>query len=169
MKDKKTSNRRNFLKTAGAAVAAAAVPIGTAAQDDDTEKQAVNQARPVYLNGCGWNRSLPGVYGLACFTFEMRAEVGGAGVGTIRDDVYPEVNSQFSITRATRRGNDLSFQGEIIASRSPELVGKRVTITAQYLGQGRGSASLYVESDEDNLVVIAIIAILIGMLMPAVQ
>lgn len=170
-KNENTNDRRNFLKAAGAGLVAASLPLGGLAQEmsDEKEEEAANRAQPVYLNGCGWNRSLPGVYGQACFTFEMRAEIGGTGVGTIRDDVYPEVNSQFSVTTATRRGNDLFFQGEIIASRSPQLLGKRVTITARNLGNGQGRASIYIESDEDNLVVIAIIAILIGLLLPAVQ
>jgi hypothetical protein len=172
MKNENKNDRRNFLKAAGASLVAASLPLAVTAQKqtDKLEEDAGNQPQPVYLHGCGWNRSLPGVFGQACFTFEMRAEIGGTGVGTIRDDVFPEVNSQFQIHSATRSGrNEYFFQGAIIASRSPDLVGKRVTIVARNLGDGIGRASILVESDEDNLVVIAIIAVLIGLLLPAIQ
>jgi hypothetical protein len=161
------TNRRNFLKNTGAALVAASLPIAAVAQKEDeyeTENEAA-RPQPVYLNGCGWNRSLPGVYGQACFAFEARAELGGTGVGTIRDDVHPEVNSQFQITEAVRTGrNQYSFRGRIISSRSPQLIGHQVTIISDYIGNGQARASLTIVSP-GNDVVIAIIAILIGLLL----
>jgi hypothetical protein len=163
------NDRRDFLKTGAAALVAASAPVMATAQHSEKGDDSHNQPRPIYLNGCGWNRSLPGVFGQACFVFEARAEVGGTGVGTIRDDVYPEINSQFRIDSVTRQGRHYRLRGEIIASRSPELVGMLVTIDAESLGSGEGSASITVESEGNNLVVIAIIAILIGLLVPSIQ
>lgn len=168
MEEKNESNRRDFLKIGATALVAAAVPTIAAAQKDEKEVSG-NRSQPVYLYGCGWNRSLPGILGQACFTFDMRAEVGGTGVGTIRDDVYPEVNSQYQIHSATRRGKNYTFDGEIISSRSPDLVGMQVKIVAESLGDGKGRASITIGTEGENLVVIAIIAILIAMLLPAVQ
>src|SRR5687768_9989537 len=169
MKKTEQNNRRDFLRTSGAALVAASLPISLMGQQDkkSTTEDRDNATGPVYLNGCGWNRSLPGVYGQACFAFEARAELGGTGVGTIRDDVYPEVNSQFQITRAERvSARGYSLQGKIIASRTPQLIGNLVTINAESIGNGQGRASLTIESPDDNLVVIAIIGILIGLLLP---
>lgn len=172
MKETKQNNRRDFLRTGGAALVAASLPLSLMGQEDDKEISEArdNAAGPVYLSGCGWNRNLPGVFGQACFAFEARAELGGTGVGTIRDDVHDEVNSQFQVTRARRTGRDrYRFQGEIVSSRSPQLIGHLVTIDAEYIGNGRARASIVIESPDDNLVVIAIIAVLIGMLLPAIQ
>src|SRR5688500_12143497 len=170
MKESKQNNRRNFLKTSAAALVAASLPLSASPQKeikDSPDGQQANPQGPIYLNGCAWDRNLPGVFGQACFAFEARAELGGAGVGTIRDDVHPEVNSQFQITRAERvSSRGYILKGEIISSRTPELVGNLVTINAQSIGNGQGRASLTIESPDDNLVVIAIIAILIGLLLP---
>lgn len=167
--EKKMNDRRNFLKTSGAALVAASLPLAAAAQKNETEDGRGNRPQPIYLNGCGWNRNLPGVFGQACFVFEARAEVGGTGVGTIRDDVYPEINSQFRIDSVIRQRDHYKLSGEITASRSPDMVGLLVTIDAESIGRGQGRASITVESEGENLVVIAIIAVLIGLLLPAIQ
>lgn len=168
MKKNSTSDRRNFLKAAGATLAAASVPAMAAAQRGETAPES-NDPDPVYLYGCAWDRTLPGVFGQACFTFDIRAIVGGTGLGTIRDDVHPEVNSQIQINSVRKQGKRYTLLGEIVASRSPELVGMHVEIEARSTGNGEGSASITVSSEDQELVVIAIIAILIGMLLPAVQ
>lgn len=164
-----TSKRRNFLKATGAAFVAASVPSvaagalkGAQSKEEDPRSR---RPRPVYLSGCGWNRALPGVFGEVCLTFDMTAELGSTGVGTFRDDVHPEINSQFQINSATRRRDEYTFEGEIIASRDPAMVGLTVRIVAEPLGDGKGTATIIVETD-NNLVVIAIIAVLIGLLLP---
>jgi hypothetical protein len=178
----KVSSRRSVLKAAGAGLVAAAIPSvaagalrGAQTPGEDALAQAPgeempnNGPKPVYLSGCGWNHDLPGVFGEVCLTFDMRAELGGTGVGTFRDDVHPEVNSQFQVTRATHHGKVYTFEGEVIASRDPALVGLPVTIVAEKTGDGKGKASITVGNEEQDLVVIAIIAILISLLLPAVQ
>lgn len=170
MKKENTTNRRSFLKAGGAMLAAATLSASALAQKDETEPDATNNPLPIYLHGCAWNRNLPGIYGQACFSFDVRADVQtGTGLGTIRDDVHPQVNSQFQINSVVRRGKQYTLQGVVVASRSPELIGMRVTIAAEWLEEDQGKASITIESEGDNLVVIAIIAVLIGMLLPAVQ
>jgi hypothetical protein len=173
------NGRRRILKAASAGLVAAAAPsvalAGARALGEDDPAaipggdEGERGPKPVYLHGCGWNRALPGVFGQICLTFEMRAELNGTGVGTFRDDVHPEINSQFQIHSARRHGRLYTFEGEVIASRDPSLVGQAVKIVAESLGDGKGKASITVGSEDANLVVIAIIAVLIGLLLPAVQ
>jgi hypothetical protein len=171
MKKENTTNRRNFLKAGSAMLAAAALPASALAQKEEIEAtNSTNNPQPIYLHGCAWNRSLPGIYGQACFSFDVRADIQtGAGLGTIRDDVHPQVNSQIQINSVQRRGKEYTLQGVIVASRSPELIGKRVNIVAEWIEEDQGKASITIESEGNNLVVIAIIAILIGMLLPKIQ
>jgi hypothetical protein len=172
-KDSEVSDRRNFLKVAGAGLVAASVPsiasgamAGTQTKGED---EATSRSGSVFMYGCGWNRALPGVFGEVCLAFDARAELGGTGVGTFRDDVHPEINSQFEINSATRQGDEYTFDGVITASRSRDLIGMQVRLVAESLGNGRGRATITVESPDTNLVVIAIIAVLMGLLLPAVQ
>lgn len=168
-KEANVTSRRSVLKAAGAGLVAAAVPSVAAGtlRGAEGEEDPNNGPKPVYLHGCGWNHDLPGVFGEICLTFEMRAELGGTGVGTFRDDVHPEVNSQFQVTRATHHGKVYTFEGEVVASRDPALVGLPVTIVAESLANGKGKASITVGNEEQDLVVIAIIAILIALLVPS--
>jgi hypothetical protein len=177
MKTKKTevNERRSFLRVAGAGLAAASIPTAagalTAAQKDEEEPSRDNRSKPIYLHGCGWNRSLPGVFGEVCLAFDIRAELGGTGVGTLRDDVHPEVNSQIQINSVTRHRDEYTLEGEIIAARDPANVGRPVVIVAQSLGDGKGSATITIGTvgPSPNLVVIAIIAVLMALLLPSVQ
>jgi hypothetical protein len=169
MKNEKGSSRRNLLKAAGAGLVAAAAPSVVAAAEREVGDEDAHANKPVYLWGCGWNRDLPGVFGEVCLAFEMRALMNGTGVGTFRDDVHPEVNSQWRVDRATRHGNTYTFEGVITSSRDAALVGQPVKIVAKKTANGQASASITVGDEEKDLVVIAIIAVLIGLLLPAVQ
>ncbi len=165
MKNQVRNSRRTFLKATAASLVAASMPAAAAAQGFDADAQS----KAVYLYGAGWNRDLEGILGQAYFRFNMRAQLDGTGFGTISDDLHTELNSQFKVDTATQNGEDYIFEGPIVASRTPEMVGLRVKIVAQSTGDGFGAASFTVESKEDSLVVIAIIAVLIGLLLPAVQ
>ena len=174
MKMAGVSGRRGFLRVAGAGLVAASIPTAagalTGSQKGD-DQLPVDRSRPIYLHGCGWNRALPGVFGEVCLAFDIRAELGGTGVGTLRDDVYPEVNSQVQINSATQHGNEYTLEGQIIASRDPANVGRAISIVAQSLGNGQGSAVITIGTlaSSPNLVVNAIIAVLIALLVPAPQ
>ena len=163
MKKQDGSSRRDLLKAAGAGLVAAAVPAAAEAAGGGGLESV--QPKPVYLWGCGWNRDLPGPFGDACLTFDVRATLNGTGVGTFRDDVNPDLNSQWRVDSATRHGNTYTLKGEIISARDAALVGLPVKIVAKKTGDGTASADIMVGS-EQSLVVIAIIAILIGLLVP---
>jgi hypothetical protein len=161
------NDRRDFLKAAGATIVAASMPVAAVAQLAEKDDAGSTQ-QPIYLNGCAWNRELPGDLGRSCFSFDVRATLDGTGVGTIRDDVYSTANSQFAINSVSRHGKTFTLLGEVTASRDPGLIGHRVRIVAESTGEGTGRATITIESPGDNLVVIAIIAVLMGLLLPAI-
>jgi hypothetical protein len=173
MNQARVGDRRSILKAAGAGLVAAAVPsLAAGALPGERalgEEEMPSHPRPVYLHGCGWNRDLSGIFGELCLVFEMRAELNGTGVGTFRDDVHPEVSSQFQIHSARKQGHEYIFEGKVISSRDPSLVGLDVEIAARKTGSGTGKATITVGSKEQDLVVIAIIAVLIGLLVPSIQ
>jgi hypothetical protein len=168
------NDRRSFLRVAGAGLAAASIPAAAAAMtgsQKEDEALSHDRSKAIYLHGCGWNRALPGVFGEVCLSFDIRAELGGTGVGTLRDDVRPEVNSQVHINSVTKHGDEYTLEGEVIAARDPANVGRPITIVALSLGDGKGSATITIGTagPSPNLVVIAIIGVLISFLVPAVQ
>jgi hypothetical protein len=159
------TERRNFLKTTSAAlVAAASVPSVAAATPNDTQKV-------FYAHGMAWNPELPGIFAQLRLSFDLAVRLGGTGLGTFGDDVHPEFNSHFKINSTTKHGNVHTFEGEITAARDPAMVGMPVTIVAEVEGSTTGvTITLGTHTFKGaGLVVIAIIAILIGLLLPAVQ
>ena len=159
------TDRRNFLKLGVAALAAAAsLPSVAAGAGDESQKV-------FYAHGMAWNPDLPGSLAGLRLTFDFAARVGGTGTGTFADDVQPELNSRFKINSVSRNGKVYRMEGEITASRDASMVGMPVTIDAEVEGSAT-SVLITVGSltfKGAGLVVIAIIAILIGLLLPAVQ
>ena len=156
------SNRRNFLKTSGAALVATSVSDLASAGQENTQ-------RVFYAHGMAWNPDLPGPLAALRLTFDLAVRIGGTGLGTFGDDVYPELNAHFNINSASRRGNVYTFEGEVTAARDAALVGAPVRIVAEVEGAATGVEITLGEHTFKGagLVVIAIIAILIGLLLPA--
>jgi len=127
MKEIDVSNRRNFLKAGGAALAAASVPSVMAGTPEDNQKI-------IYAHGLVWNRDLPGLFGQLLLTFDVKVQLGKTGLGTFADDVYPDINSHFMINSTAKQGDVYTFGGEIIAARDPANVGMPVTIVAEVDG-----------------------------------
>jgi hypothetical protein len=161
MKEMNMSDRRNFLKVTGAALAAASVPSVAAAPPDDSQKV-------FYAHGIVWNPELPGVLGELRLTFDIAVRLGGTGLGTFGDDVHPEFNSHFRINSTAKHGNVYTLEGEIVAARDSSMVGMPLTILAEVEGSATGVTIMLGEHTFKGagLVVIAIIAILIGLLLP---
>jgi hypothetical protein len=164
MKEADASERRNFLKTTGAAFVAASVPAVATATPNDSR-------RVFYAHGMAWNPELAGVLAELRLTFDIAVRLGGTGLGTFGDDVHPEFNSHFTINSTAKHGNVYTFEGEVTAARDPAMVGTPVRIVAQVEGTTTGvEITLGTHTFKGaGLVVIAIIAILIGLLIPEVH
>jgi hypothetical protein len=164
--------RRDYLKTTGAALVAgtglsALANPGTERPDD---------AAVLYGHGLVWNRDLPGLDGQLKLAFDLRVNLEtGIGFGTASDPVHPEANIHFSINEAkverVRQEHRYILKGVVTDATNADNVGLPVDL----LAQTRGDTTAVAIAVGDRafagagLVVIAIIAILIGMLLPAVQ
>lgn len=160
--------RRQLLATTGAALAAAAA--GTA------HASAAADADTLYGHGMVWNRDLPGLAGRLSLAFDLRVNLHtGTGAGSAGDPAHPGEGFQFAIEQTRRervRHEDRFFmEGRVTDAVNPGLIGAPVRIAAQTQGDTtaiviRVGDAVYTGA---GLVVIAIIAILIGLLLPAVQ
>jgi hypothetical protein len=166
------TTRRNILAAGGSALLAAgalALPAGA--------DEGKNGGDTLYGHGMVWNRELLGVLGELKLSFDMRVNLEkGTGFGTAGDPVYPEHNIHFAInsveTQKSRRGESrFTMRGEVREATDPANVGLSVALIAETVGDTTAIAIRIGENafGGAGLVVIAIIAILVGMLLPAVQ
>ena len=175
--------RRDHL-AAMATTLLAASPLGAAAharvRGDDGEtpdRRGDDDAEVLYGHGLVWNRALPGEAGELKLAFDLRVNLEtGTGFGTAHDPVHPDWNVHFAIesaerTRVRRSESRFLLKGVVTEANDPSRVGLPVRILAQT--QGDTTAIAIAIGDDAfagaGLVVIAIIAILIGLLLPAVQ
>jgi hypothetical protein len=162
--------RRDCFTTTGGAMAATALSVPALANDD-------KKGDVLYGHGLVWNRELPGIPGQLQLAFDLRVNlVTGIGFGTANDPLHPDWNLQFDITEVeqqkVQRGEKLyTLRGKVIAAANPGFVGLPVRMLAQTEGDTTAVAIRVgtLAFAGAGLVVIAIIAILIGMLLPAVQ
>jgi hypothetical protein len=165
--------RRDHLAALGGALLAAS-PLSAAAgqgrgSDDDAEV--------LYGHGQVWNRALPGMAAELKLAFDLRVNLEtGVGFGTAHDPLFPDWNVHFSIDSAERtrlRRGEMQFMlsGAVTHANGGFAVGQPVRI----LAQTRGDTTAVAIAIGDHafagagLVVIAIIAVLIALLLPAVQ
>ncbi len=166
--------RRNHLAVMGSALLAA-TPLSAAVQTPHRSNE--DDAEVLYGHGLVWNRALAGAAGEVKLAFDLRVNLEtGAGFGTAHDPVFPEWNVHFSIDSAERvrvRQGETQFmlKGAVTQANGAFSAGQPVRILAQT--QGDTTAIAIAIGDQvfagAGLVVIAIIAILIGLLLPAVQ
>lgn len=166
-------NRRECLAAGGALLAASVLP--TLADDD--HKNDKSDADVLYGHGMVWNRDLPGVLGQLKLSFDLRVNLEtGAGFGTADDPVHPDWNLHFAINSTQQEkleGGETRYTmtGIVISANNPDNVG----LPIKMLAQTRGDTTVVAIAIGDiafagaGLVVIAIIAVLIGLLLPAVQ
>ncbi len=151
MKKNNTSDRRNFLRTAGSALVAASIPVAISAQDAESRSPQNNLKQMIVFGGIAEpNPSLPGIFGQACFQFQMRADIGIGGFGTISDPVFTEINSHFKIHSATASGDErytYVFLGTISESQANtnDLRGKLIKIKVKERPYGNCDVSLTIE------------------------
>ena len=166
--------RRDHLATLGGALlAAGSAATAQGAQD----RRDDDDAEVLYGHGLVWNRALEGAARELKLAFDLRVNLEtGAGFGTAHDPLFPEWNVHFAITSAertrVRRGETrFALQGEVTQAGGAFAVGTPVRIVAET----RGDATAVAIAIGDHafggagLVVIAIIGILIGLLLPAIQ
>ena len=168
----KISRRTHLAAMGGALLVASPLPAAGKAQerrDDDAEV--------LYGHGQVWNRELPGVAGEVKLAFDLRVNLAtGTGFGAAHDPVFPDWNIHFSIdsaeqTRLRRGESQFMMRGVVTHANGAFSVGQPVRI----LAQTRGDTTALAIAIGDlpfagaGLVVIAIIAVLIGLLLPAVQ
>jgi hypothetical protein len=161
MKNDKTSDRRNFLKTAGAVLVAASVPAAVPAQKADARQTQNNLKQMIIFGGIAEpNPGLPGAFGQACFQFQMQANLDGSrGFAIISDPVVSEINTHIHIRSVVRDINDMYiFRGGTGKTLSSVLLGKEVEIRVQVLDGDNCSISITIEDTP-----------VAGLLLPAVQ
>jgi hypothetical protein len=165
--------RRDHLGVMGSALLAAGpLSAGTNAQD-----RGDDDAEVLYGHGQVWNRELPGVAGDLKLSFDLRVNLTtGVGFGTAHDPLFPDWNVHFAINSAERtklRSGESQFmmKGVVTLANNPDRVGLPVRILAETRGDTTALAIAIgdLAFGGAGLVVIAIIAVLIGLLLPAVQ
>jgi hypothetical protein len=162
------NSRRQLLATTGAALAAAAAGAANASAPADADT--------LYGHGMVWNRGLPGLAGRLNLAFDLRVNLlTGTGAGSAGDPAHPGEGFQFAIeqTRRERLRNEERFflDGHVTDAVNPALIGTPLRIAAQTQG---GTTAIVIRIGDAvytgaGLVVIAIIAILIPLLLPAIQ
>lgn len=164
--------RRKYLTTTGGALLAATGLPALAKEGHDK-----NDADVLYGHGMVWNRDLPGVAGDLKLSFDLRVNLEtGTGFGSANDPIYPDWNIHFAIDSTQRerlpRGESrYTMTGVVTRANNPDNVGLPVRILAETRGDTTAIAIALGEMAfaGAGLVVIAIIAVLIGLLLPAVQ
>jgi hypothetical protein len=124
-----------------------------------------------------WNRDLPGVAGDLKLSFDLRVNlVTGAGFGTAHDPVHPDWNIHFAINSTQQQklsGGETRYTmtGVVTRATNPANVGLPVRLLAETRGDTTAIAIALgdLAFAGAGLVVIAIIAVLIALLLPAVQ
>lgn len=171
-------SRRSCLAATGAAMlAAGALPSIATAMGPSAGSADADDAEIFYGHGMVWNRDLPGVLGNLNLSIDLRANLKtGLGSGSLHDPLHPDWNLHFSITSAEEkrvRGGNSRFvlKGVVTDANNPELIGQQMRMLAETRGD---TTALAIRIGEiafggAGLVVIAIIAILIALLVPAVQ
>lgn len=167
------TTRRDHLAVMGTALMAGSLPRNVNTQ----ERRDDGDAEVLYGHGQVWNRELPGVAGELKLSFDLRVNLEkGTGFGTAQDPVHPEWNVHFSIDSAARtklrsHESQYALKGVVTHANGGFSVGQEVRILAQTSGDTTAIAIAIGDQafGGAGLVVIAIIAILIGLLLPAVQ
>ena len=165
--------RRECLATIGGGALLAATGLPALAN----EGRDKHQADTLYGHGTVWNRDLEGDAGELNLSFDLRVNLEtGTGSGTATDPVFPDWGMHFAIdsteTEKLPGGESrYTMTGVVTRAVNPDNEGLPVRILAETRGDTTAIAIALGDMafGGAGLVVIAIIAILIGLLLPAVQ
>jgi hypothetical protein len=163
--------RRDCLTATGGALLAASALSAPA------ETSNSKMGDTLYGHGLVWNRDLPGVAGDLKLSFDLRVNLEtGQGFGTADDPLHPDWGIHYDIhsiepQRRPRGETRYIMTGVVTEAVDPSKVGLPVRILAETSGDTTAVAIALgdLAFGGAGLVVIAIIAILIGLLLPAVQ
>lgn len=169
--------RRKYLTAGGALLAASVLPTLADNDHDRDRDRNENDADVFYGHGMVWNRDLPGVAGDLKLSFDLRVNLEtGTGFGTADDPIHPDWNIHFAIVatglKRLRKGETrYTMWGVVTRANNPANVGVPVRILAETSGD---TTAITIALGDlvfagAGLVVIAIIAVLIALLVPAVQ
>ena len=146
---------------ASAAAATAAAPPTPPPQQEEQ-----------FITGLVADPAASGVAGELAFNVYASISQDGTGYGTLSDPVHPAYASDLRFTSRQRVGNHYRWNGVISRANDPNLVGQAIVLSATVHGDSASPLELELQGHTyrgRGLVVIAIIAILIGLLIPAVQ
>ena len=119
------TERRRFLKLAAAALLAGAA-LPQAAQAAVTMQNTGFK----YTGGVVFNTELPGAAGKLILNVYLAVDPDGTGLGTLSDVLHPGVNSHLAITRTAKQGNQLRFEGVVLASNTMAREGRPFVVTS---------------------------------------
>ena len=153
------------------------MPATLATNTAEAHPSGPDDAEVLYGHGNVWNRDLPGIAAALNLSFDLRVNLAtGVGSGSAHDPVYPDWSMHFAITSSETKkisGGErrMILRGVVTDAVTRSMVGMPVRILAE---TRNGSTAIAIAIGEmafagAGLVVIAIIAILIGLLLPAVQ
>jgi len=160
------NNRRKFLAAGGALAALSAAPKAEA----DAPRM-----NGLYIHGMVWNRQLaaPQNDWLIRLDANVQIPIGNnpppavPGFATLGDDFHDGPGSHVEVHTAALNGDQLTINGIITESKTPGLIGQAVKIEGKVLGSSVQGLTVTIGTSVFTgaglLVVIAIIAILIGL------
>ncbi|HEX5053683.1 MAG TPA: hypothetical protein VFZ65_18025 [Planctomycetota bacterium] len=130
------------------------------------------QQEEQFVMGLVADPDAPGPTGELAFNVYASIADDGTGYGTLIDPVHPSYSSDLRFVSRQRQGPHYRWEGVVTRSNDPGLVGQPVVLLATVHGDSASPLELVFLGHTfrgRGLVVIAIIAILIGLLVPAIQ
>lgn len=125
-----------------------------------------------FVMGLVADPAAPGPEGERTFNVYATVDADGTGYGTLVDPLHPSLNCDLRFLSRQKNGHQYQWLGVVSHANDPGLVGQPVVLSATVHGDSAAPLELEFLGHTyrgRGLVVIAIIAILISLLLPAVQ
>ena len=130
------------------------------------------QQQDDFVMGLVADPTAPGPEGELAFNVYASIADDGTGYGTLIDPVHASYNSDLRIVSRQINGNSYRWDGVVTWSSDPTLVGQPFSLSATVNGRSASPLELDFLGQRfrgRGLVVIAIIAVLVSLLVPAIQ
>jgi hypothetical protein len=161
-------------KNLASAAAALLAPVGLSAAQRSHDVPSAPGGPPAdrfALMGLVANPALAGGDGDLILNLYAWVTEDGTGLGLMSDPIHPEVASDLKVHRVERHGSQYVITGEVTRSNNPRLIGQPFVLSAAVQGTAASPLELGLMGETFSgrgLVVIAIIAILLPLLVPAI-